>query len=69
MLDVLPNPPRTTQCEGKQTAFEDSSGPLFFMYQKMTEEEDNKMIESWKSEAESTIIFVSSYLAFYLHFI
>jgi hypothetical protein len=29
----------------EQIEFADGSEPLFFMYQKMTEEEDNKMAE------------------------
>ena len=37
-LGSPPNPPN----------FADSSGPLFFMYRKMAEEEDNKVTERWK---------------------
>ena len=39
--------------------FADSSGPLFFMYRKMAEEEDNKMAERWQKDADGILIFVS----------
>jgi hypothetical protein len=35
------------------------------MYQKMTEEEDNKMAKRWQKDADGIIIFVSPRLAFY----
>jgi hypothetical protein len=48
----------------EQTEFADGSEPLFFMYQKMTEEEDNKVAEVWQKVADGIIIFVSP-LAFF----
>jgi len=36
----------------------DSSGPLFTMYSKIAEEEDDKMVERWQKDAEGIIIFV-----------
>src|SRR5258707_11900683 len=39
--------------------FVDSSGPLFSMYSKAAEEEDRKMIERWRKDAEEILIFVS----------
>ena len=39
------------------TNFGDSAGPLFYMYSKISEE-DNKMAERWQKEAEEIIIFV-----------
>jgi hypothetical protein len=40
--------------------FADSSAPLFNMYRKMAEEEDNKMAERWQKDADGILIFVSS---------
>jgi hypothetical protein len=39
--------------------FTDSSGPLFNMYIKMTEEEDNKLTHRWQKDADGILIFVS----------
>jgi hypothetical protein len=39
--------------------FGDSSGPLFSIYSKAAEEEDNKMVELWQKDAEGILIFVS----------
>jgi hypothetical protein len=39
--------------------FTDSSGPLFNMYIKMAEEEDNKMADRWQKDADGILIFVS----------
>ena len=39
--------------------FGDSSGPLFSMYSKAAEDEDNNMVEGWKKDAEGILIFVS----------
>jgi hypothetical protein len=46
------------QSSQEDTKFGDSSGPLFSMYSKFSEEEDNEMAERWKKEAEEIIIFV-----------
>ena len=48
----------------KKKEQDDGSEPLFFMYQEMTEEEDNKMAEVWRKDADGIIIFVSP-LAFF----
>ena len=42
--------------------FVDSSGPIFSMYMEMAEEEDKKMAESWKADAEGILIFVHLHL-------
>ena len=42
----------------------DSSGPLFTMYSKIAEEEDDKMVERWQKDAEGIIIFVRSGFCF-----
>jgi hypothetical protein len=39
--------------------FGDSSGPLFSMYSKAAEEEDNKMVERWQKDADGILIFVT----------
>ena len=39
--------------------FVDGSGPLFSMYLELAEEEDKKMAESWKADADVTLVFVS----------
>jgi hypothetical protein len=40
--------------------FADSSGPLFFMYRRITETEDNTMAVRWQKDAGGILIFVSS---------
>jgi hypothetical protein len=39
--------------------FGDSSGPLFSIYSKVAEEEDNKMVDRWQKDADGILIFVS----------
>ena len=39
--------------------FGDSSGPLFSIYSKAAEDEDNKMVERWQKDADGILIFVS----------
>ncbi|KAI0246406.1 hypothetical protein BJV78DRAFT_151749 [Lactifluus subvellereus] len=43
--------------------FDDSSGPLFFMYRKMAEEEDDKMAERWQKDADGILIFTGLFSA------
>ena len=38
--------------------FIDGSGPIFSMYLERAEEEDKKMAESWKADADGILIFV-----------
>ena len=45
---------------GDPPSLSDSSDPLFSMYVKMAEEEDNKMAERWKADADGILIFVSA---------
>ena len=56
--------PLSTQNQAWQgeSDFVDSSGPIFSMYLKMTEEEDKKMAESWKADAEGILVFVRLHL-------
>ena len=38
--------------------FVDGSGPIFSMYMEMATEEDKKMAENWKADADRVLIFV-----------
>jgi len=58
-VDIPHNqPPPVMTRSSQDTNFGDSSGPLFSMYSKISEEEDNKMAELWQKEAGDIIIFV-----------
>jgi hypothetical protein len=48
-----------------QSNFGDSSGPLFSIYSKTAEEEDNKNAERWKNDADGILIFVSPRIFIY----
>ena len=41
--------------------FIDGSGPIFSMYLERADEEDRKMAENWKADAEGILIFVRLY--------
>jgi hypothetical protein len=43
-----------------ESNFGDSSGPLFSIYSKAAEDEDNKMVDRWQKDADGILIFVSS---------
>ena len=45
--------------QGEEANFGDSSGPLFSIYSKATEDEDNKMVERWQKDADGILIFMS----------
>ena len=47
--------------------FRDSSGPLFTMYSKISEEEDNKMIKRWQTGVDGVLIFVSPRVHIRIH--
>ena len=53
----------TNQPLQAESNFGDSSGPLFSIYSKATDEEDNKMVERWQKDADGILIFVSSHVA------
>jgi hypothetical protein len=57
--------PTTTPSQPLQgeSNFGDSSGPLFSMYSKAADEEDNKMVERWQKDADGILIFVSPRVA------
>ena len=42
-----------------ESNFGDSSGPLFSIYTKAADDEDNKMVERWQKDADGILIFVS----------
>ncbi|KAI0246141.1 hypothetical protein BJV78DRAFT_1286710 [Lactifluus subvellereus] len=42
-----------------QSNFSDGSGPLFNMYVKMAEEEDNKLADRWQKDADGILIFLN----------
>ena len=58
-------PPQMAQNQAsapRVSHFIDGSGPIFSMYLGMAEEEDKKMAESWKADADGILIFVRVYL-------
>ena len=54
-----PNQP-SQPSRGESSNFGDSSGPLFSIYSRAAEEEDNKMAERWQKDADGILFFVSS---------
>ena len=60
-LDERCDDPVTTLNQPLQgeSNFGDSSGPLFSIYSKAAEGEDNKMVERWQKDADGILIFVS----------
>ena len=63
-IDDQQYPSRSVQNHTPQgeSGFVDSSGPIFSMYMEMAEEEDKKLTESWKADADGILIFVRIYL-------
>ena len=47
--------------------FADGSGHIFSMYLGMATEEDKKMVEDWKADADGILIFVCLSSKFVLH--
>jgi hypothetical protein len=47
----------------EESNFGDSSGPLFSIYSKAADDEDNKMVERWQKDADGILIFVSPRVA------
>ena len=60
-MDERRDGPVTTSNQPLQgeSNFGDSSGPLFSIYSKAAEVEDNKMVERWQKDADGILIFVS----------
>ena len=63
VLGIDQYPPQFTQNQASHGAsnFADGSGHIFSMYLEMATEEDKKMVESWKADADGTLIFVRLY--------
>src|SRR6266849_1897506 len=68
IIDDRRDHPMTTSNQPLQggSNFGDSSGPLFSIYSKAAEEEDNKMVAQWQKDAEGILIFVSPCVHFHL---
>jgi hypothetical protein len=56
--DQTMSAPNQPSSQGK-SSFGDSSGPLFSIYFKATEEDDIKMVERWQKDADRILLFVS----------
>ncbi|KAH9952552.1 hypothetical protein BGW80DRAFT_1568029 [Lactifluus volemus] len=63
--DITSPQARTEQGQSSQAqaVFSDSSGPLFHMYIKMTEGEDEKMAHRWQKDADGILIFTGLFSA------
>ena len=61
-LQYPPNAATQNQAPEGESNFSDGSGPLFSMYLERAVEEDEKMVESWKGDAEGILVFVSARL-------
>ncbi|KAF8265174.1 hypothetical protein EI94DRAFT_371143 [Lactarius quietus] len=58
-------PPQSTQNQALHSLsnFVDGSGPIFSMYLEMATEEDKKMAENWKADADGILIFTGLFSA------
>ena len=65
-----PGPPHSAQNQPSQgfSNFVDGSGHIFSMYLELATEEDKKMTENWKADADGILIFVRCYLLVNLRF-
>jgi hypothetical protein len=52
------NVPRMRQLSQSEAVYYDASGPLFSVYLQLADEEDTKMAESWKGDADGILVFV-----------
>ncbi|KAI0246128.1 hypothetical protein BJV78DRAFT_1286703 [Lactifluus subvellereus] len=59
------NVPQSAQNQTSQgqSSFSDGSGPLFNVYVKMAEEEDNKIADRWQKDADGILIFTGLFPA------
>ena len=57
-------PPQSVPVQVHQgvSNFADGSGPIFSMYLDIATEEDKRMAENWKADADGILIFVRLYL-------
>ncbi|KAH9018848.1 hypothetical protein EDB85DRAFT_2279225 [Lactarius pseudohatsudake] len=60
-----PYPPQSapTHEQRGMSNFVDGSGPIFSMYLEMATEEDKKMVEGWKADAEGILVFTGLFSA------
>ncbi|KAN0140473.1 hypothetical protein V8E53_001682 [Lactarius tabidus] len=58
-------PPQSAQNQAPHgvSTFVDGSGHIFSMYLEMATEEDKKMVENWKADADGTLIFTGLFSA------
>ena len=59
------DPPQSAQNQPSaqgESQFIDGSGPIFSLYLERAKEEDEKMAENWKADADGILIFVRLYL-------
>ncbi|KAH9958233.1 hypothetical protein BC827DRAFT_1269669 [Russula dissimulans] len=61
--DIGDFPSRYTTISQQELNFGDGSGPLFSMYIERAEEEDKKMAESWKADADGILVFTGLFSA------
>ncbi|KAI9434478.1 hypothetical protein H4582DRAFT_2080835 [Lactarius indigo] len=54
---------RQSQAPHTVSNFVDGSGPIFSMYMEMAMEEDKKMAENWKADADGILIFTGLFSA------
>ncbi|KAH9165362.1 hypothetical protein EDB89DRAFT_2102259, partial [Lactarius sanguifluus] len=58
-----PPPEVTTKAPQEAPSFVDGSGPIFSMYSERATEDDEKMAESWKADAEGILVFTGLFSA------
>ncbi|KAN0140480.1 hypothetical protein V8E53_001689 [Lactarius tabidus] len=61
--DQYPPPPAQKQASRDASNFVDGSGHIFSMYLEMATEEDKKMVENWKADADGILIFTGLFSA------
>ena len=52
------NVPRMRHSSQSEAVYSDASGALFSIYLQTADEEDTKMTESWKGDADGILVFV-----------
>ena len=57
-LDQYPPQSAPNQARYGVSNYADGSGHIFSMYLEMATEEDKKMVEDWKADADGILIFV-----------
>ena len=63
-IDNRQYPPQSAQNQASQglSNLADGSGPIFSMYMEMVTEEDKRMTDAWKADADGILIFVRRYI-------